>query len=181
LQNLCTKCQKPLFPRYDLEAVGKKLAKEELAGREKSLWRFREVLPRPINTEPVTLGEGGTPLGFVHSEGPPQIDADFRRLGKQTISRRKRGTPNVDGVAPIGPDVAEEPAEDEADEDLGGERGAVPSAARDNGFVDSEGRPQIDADFRRLRSQTISRRKRGTPNVELTSGTQGKESVLICG
>src|ERR1051326_4025871 len=62
LQNLCTKCQKPLFPVYDLEAVGKKLKKEELAGREKSLWRFREVLPLPMEVEPVTLGEGGTPL-----------------------------------------------------------------------------------------------------------------------
>jgi threonine synthase len=62
LQNLCTKCQKPLFPVYDLEAVGKKLKKEDLATREKSLWRFREVLPLPMDVEPVTLGEGGTPL-----------------------------------------------------------------------------------------------------------------------
>src|SRR6476660_3906879 len=62
LQNLCTKCQKPLFPRYDLEAVGKRLKKEDLAAREKSLWRYREVLPLPMDVEPVTLGEGGTPL-----------------------------------------------------------------------------------------------------------------------
>jgi threonine synthase len=62
LHNLCAKCQKPLFPRYDLEAVGKKLKKEDLASREKSLWRFREVLPLPMDVEPVTLGEGGTPL-----------------------------------------------------------------------------------------------------------------------
>jgi threonine synthase len=62
LQNLCTKCQKPLFPVYDLEAVGKRLKKENLASREKSLWRFREVLPLPMDAEPVTLGEGGTPL-----------------------------------------------------------------------------------------------------------------------
>src|SRR5205809_2481444 len=62
LQNLCTKCQKPLFPVYDLEAVGRALKKEELAAREKSLWRFRQVLPLPMDVEPVTLGEGGTPL-----------------------------------------------------------------------------------------------------------------------
>ena len=30
--------------------------------REKSLWRYREVLPLPGNAEPVSLGEGGTPL-----------------------------------------------------------------------------------------------------------------------
>src|SRR3954464_12007496 len=62
LHNLCAKCQKPLFPKYDLEAVGKKLKKEDLAAREKSLWRYREVLPLPMDVEPVTLGEGGTPL-----------------------------------------------------------------------------------------------------------------------
>src|SRR3954452_16899473 len=62
LQNLCTKCQKPLFPVYDLEAVGKKLKKKDLRMREKSLWRFREVLPLPMDVDPVTLAEGGTPL-----------------------------------------------------------------------------------------------------------------------
>ncbi|MEY2499838.1 MAG: threonine synthase [Verrucomicrobiota bacterium] len=62
LQNLCAKCQKPLFPRYDLEAVGRALKKDDLKTREKSLWRYREVLPLPMDTEPVTLGEGGTPL-----------------------------------------------------------------------------------------------------------------------
>src|SRR3954466_2768613 len=73
LHNLCAKCQKPLFPMYDLEAVGKKLKKEDLAAREKSLWRFREVLPLPMDVEPVTLGEGGTPLlranGFGKAAG----------------------------------------------------------------------------------------------------------------
>src|SRR5437870_770083 len=62
LQNLCTNCQKPLFPVYDLAAVGRALKREDLAAREKSLWRFREVLPLPMDAEPVTLGEGGTPL-----------------------------------------------------------------------------------------------------------------------
>ncbi|MEY2507051.1 MAG: threonine synthase [Verrucomicrobiota bacterium] len=62
LQNLCTKCQKPLFPVYDLEAVGRALKKEDLAAREKPLWRYREVLPLPKDADPVTLGEGGTPL-----------------------------------------------------------------------------------------------------------------------
>ena len=62
LQNLCTKCQKPLFPVYDLEAVGRALKREDLAAREKSLWRYREVLPLPAEVEPVSLGEGGAPL-----------------------------------------------------------------------------------------------------------------------
>jgi threonine synthase len=33
-----------------------------LATREKSLWRYREVLPLPGDAQPVSLGEGGTPL-----------------------------------------------------------------------------------------------------------------------
>ena len=31
-------------------------------GRDKSLWRWRELLPLPKDAEPVSLGEGGTPL-----------------------------------------------------------------------------------------------------------------------
>jgi threonine synthase len=62
LQNLCTACQKPLFAIYDLKAAGSALKKETLAGREKSLWRYRELLPLPLEVAPVSLGEGGTPL-----------------------------------------------------------------------------------------------------------------------
>ncbi|MDQ6623440.1 MAG: threonine synthase [Verrucomicrobiota bacterium] len=62
LQNLCTNCQKPLFPIYDLEAAGRTFTRDALATREKSLWRYREVLPLPLDVEPVSLGEGGTPL-----------------------------------------------------------------------------------------------------------------------
>jgi threonine synthase len=62
LQNLCTACQKPLFAIVDLVAAGRKLTREALATREKSLWRYREVLPLPADAEPVSLGEGGTPL-----------------------------------------------------------------------------------------------------------------------
>ncbi len=62
LHNLCPVDQKPLFPRYDLAAAGRTLTRESLTRREKSLWRYREVLPLPAESEPVTFGEGGTPL-----------------------------------------------------------------------------------------------------------------------
>jgi len=63
LQNLCTACQKPLIATYDLEKVRRVFTREGLTVRpEKSLWRFREVLPLPGNVKPVSLGEGGTPL-----------------------------------------------------------------------------------------------------------------------
>src|SRR5437764_12434756 len=62
LQNLCTKCGKPLFAIVDLKAAGRAITPEKLAMREKSLWRYRELLPLPKDEEPVSLGEGGTPL-----------------------------------------------------------------------------------------------------------------------
>ena len=62
LQNLCTACHKPLFAIVDLAAAGRTLKREALATREKSLWRYREVLPLPDGIEQVSLGEGGTPL-----------------------------------------------------------------------------------------------------------------------
>src|ERR1700688_3354975 len=62
LQNLCTACGKPLFATVDLEAVAREITRETLATREKWLWRYRELLPLPQDAEPVSLGEGGTPL-----------------------------------------------------------------------------------------------------------------------
>ena len=64
LQNLCRSCGKPLFAIVDLEAVRKLDGFEpsRLGAREKSLWRYRELLPLPKDVEPVSLGEGGTPL-----------------------------------------------------------------------------------------------------------------------
>lgn len=62
LQNLCRSCHKPLLAIVDLAAASRTLTLETLAAREKSLWRYREVLPLPAGVEPVSLGEGGTPL-----------------------------------------------------------------------------------------------------------------------
>jgi len=58
-QNVCPKDGGVLYARYDLAAIRKTFTKESLAGREASMWRYREVLPE---AEPVTLGEGFTPL-----------------------------------------------------------------------------------------------------------------------
>ena len=59
--NLCD-CGKPLRVDYDLTAVARAMSRDDLAGRTRSLWRWREVLPLPFTEEPLTLGEGGTPL-----------------------------------------------------------------------------------------------------------------------
>jgi threonine synthase len=64
LQNLCRSCQKPLLAVVDLAAIRKLdgFKPSSLQRREKSLWRYREVLPLPADVKPVSLGEGGTPL-----------------------------------------------------------------------------------------------------------------------
>src|SRR3954452_16870476 len=63
LQNLCTKCNRPLLASYDLSEVARIWTRESLRTRsDKSMWRYREVLPLPSAIEPVSLGEGGTPL-----------------------------------------------------------------------------------------------------------------------
>ncbi|MBS0205126.1 MAG: threonine synthase [Planctomycetes bacterium] len=53
---------RPLWVRYDLDAVGKALTKEILRDRPLTMWRYRELLPVPFEQEPVSLGEGQTPL-----------------------------------------------------------------------------------------------------------------------
>src|SRR5207253_8626861 len=53
---------RPLWVRYDLARVRQALTPAQLAGREPSLWRYRELLPLPLDESPVTLGEGMTPL-----------------------------------------------------------------------------------------------------------------------
>jgi len=59
-QNVCLKDGGPLYARYDLEAIrNQKSSREAVASGPKSIWRYSPVLP---DTEPVTLGEGMTPL-----------------------------------------------------------------------------------------------------------------------
>lgn len=53
---------RPLWVRYDLAAVGRALKKEMLRDRAPGMWRYRELLPPPLDVEPVSLGEGRTPL-----------------------------------------------------------------------------------------------------------------------
>jgi threonine synthase len=53
---------RPLWVRYDLDAVRRAVRPEDIARRGPSLWRYRELLPLPLGADPVTLGEGMTPL-----------------------------------------------------------------------------------------------------------------------
>jgi threonine synthase len=50
-----------LLARYDLGAA-RSWARDSLKGREPNMWRYRELMPLFEGEQPVTLGEGFTPL-----------------------------------------------------------------------------------------------------------------------
>ena len=62
LQNLCRDCGKVLYARYDLSAAAKAVSPADIASRQQTMWRYREVLPVRDDAFEVSLGEGGTPL-----------------------------------------------------------------------------------------------------------------------
>lgn len=70
LRNLCD-CGAPLLATYDLAAAGRAVRPGDLAGRRPDLWRYRELLPLPPGEEPVSLGEGLTPLLAAPELGRP--------------------------------------------------------------------------------------------------------------
>src|SRR5262249_3958173 len=53
---------RPLLVRYDLPAVGRALARADLARRPENRWRYRELLPVQSDANVVSLGESMTPL-----------------------------------------------------------------------------------------------------------------------
>ncbi|MGB8473724.1 MAG: threonine synthase [Candidatus Acidiferrum sp.] len=122
LQNLCTACAKPLFADYDLAATGGTLTREALATREKSLWRYREVLPLPLDVEPVSLGEGGTPLLRAEHFG--------RKVGLENLWIKDEGQNPTQSFKARGMAVAVSMAKY-----LGATKLAVPSAGNAGGAL----------------------------------------------
>ena len=53
---------RPLWVRYDLSAIARAVSPDRIAQREPTLWRYRELLPLPAGAEPVSLGEGMSPV-----------------------------------------------------------------------------------------------------------------------
>jgi threonine synthase len=58
-QSVCPKDAGVLYARYDLAAIKRRFSSGHLAGRTPTMWRYDAVLP---DADPVTLGEGFTPL-----------------------------------------------------------------------------------------------------------------------
>jgi threonine synthase len=57
----CEDCFAPLEVEYDYDGIARTLTREKIASRERSLWRFRELLP--LEGDPVVgSASGGTPF-----------------------------------------------------------------------------------------------------------------------
>jgi threonine synthase len=72
LDGQCT-CHNPLLVRYDLERLRGTVHREDLGGRDRGVWRYREWLPVVDPRYEVSLGEGWTPLIRLREPGPKQI------------------------------------------------------------------------------------------------------------
>lgn len=72
LWHLSPCCEKPLYPRYDLDRLRQHFRPDVLGGRPANLWRFAEVLPVRDPRFHLTLGEGCTPLLDA-----PRLAAEF--------------------------------------------------------------------------------------------------------
>ena len=88
LHNL-SKAGKPLLVRYDLEAAARTLTRESIAGRERGMWKWRELLPLPDGVAPVSLGEPETPIvPLTRTGGPNLLVKDEGRLPTGSFKAR---------------------------------------------------------------------------------------------
>ncbi len=85
-----------LFARYDLEAARQSFSKQDLAAREWTMWRWRELLPVRDPANVVTLGEGMTPLLRL-----PRLGAEcgLRRLSAKAEGLNPTGSFKARGLS----------------------------------------------------------------------------------
>src|SRR5689334_1895441 len=62
VHNLCTACQRPLWVKYDLNALKQNFPKKALFGRPSTMWRYLEMLPIQDPDKIVSLTETTTPI-----------------------------------------------------------------------------------------------------------------------
>lgn len=58
----CEVCNDPLLVTYDYAGLAGRVTAEDFAARRPGLWKYRELLPVNPSTEPISLGEGATPM-----------------------------------------------------------------------------------------------------------------------
>ncbi len=69
VQYRCNSCSGPLVVTYDYNSLAKKITAESLGARQPGLWKYRELLPVSPSIEPVSLGEGATPMHKAETLG----------------------------------------------------------------------------------------------------------------
>jgi threonine synthase len=96
VHGLCVKCQRPLWVKYDLAALGKKFSKQDLASRPQTLWRYLELLPVNDPAKIVSLTETVTPVVPT-----PRLGAAFgvQHLFVKDESRLPTGSFKARGMA----------------------------------------------------------------------------------
>ncbi len=68
--NICERCFGPLEVRYDYAEIARRISRESIAAGPPSIWRYRDLLPVDLeSSEPITLGEGFTPLIHARNLG----------------------------------------------------------------------------------------------------------------
>ncbi|HEV3231994.1 MAG TPA: threonine synthase [Candidatus Dormibacteraeota bacterium] len=67
--HVCEMCFGPLEVRYDHGRLAETVTRESIQAGPNSVWRYRDLLPLPDGAEPVTLGEGMTPLVHARTLG----------------------------------------------------------------------------------------------------------------
>jgi len=119
LYNLC-ECGGPLLVRYRLSPGT--MPRAAVTAREKTLWRYREVLPLALGASPVSLGEGFTPLLHAARLG--------ERLGLPHLYLKDEGTNPTGSFKARGQAVAITMARE-----LGARKVAIPSAGNAGGAM----------------------------------------------
>jgi threonine synthase len=65
----CDQCFGPLEVAYDYAEIRRRVSRERIASGPPSIWRYRDLLPLDDDLEPITLGEGFTPLIHARNLG----------------------------------------------------------------------------------------------------------------
>ncbi len=79
---------KPLLVRYDFNKARETLTRDDVALRERTMWKWRELLPLPHGVEPVSLGEPDTPIIRLPSLGANVLVKDEGRLPTGSFKAR---------------------------------------------------------------------------------------------
>ncbi len=68
-QHACDECFGPLEVAYDYAEIARRVSRSAIEAGPPSIWRYRDLLPLDDGLEPITLGEGLSPLVHARNLG----------------------------------------------------------------------------------------------------------------